>query len=231
VAFTDGGTVDFSASMPAKEWLPSLEMDELTQEGIATMAEDQAFVARMLSTLVQDERFVARELGRSLDLRHVGVLGHGMGGMAAVRSGFAYAPFKAIVTLDGCAWSMGGLAPHGSPAACSEKPLLVLLSGGGILGDSVAFARRHLEAFASPRVVRLEDTSHGTAADFGLFAPGARGGQALAAHRRVSACVLAFFDEFLRRRGSFAAALSTWRGADPIDLERMHQAASRAAKK
>ena len=228
VAFQDGETVEFDASMPSLEWLGPDRIDELVQEGISTMAEDQAFVARRLSTLVQDDRFAARELGRQLDLRRVGVMGHSMGGMAAVRAGFTYAPFKAIVTLDGYAWTAGGLTPHGSPAGASDKPLLVVVSASGVRGDSVAFARRHLDAFASPNVVRLDGTVHGSPTDVGLLSETHRA-ESVASHRRVARTVRAFFDEHLRYAGSFLQFAKARETVDMLDLDGILQNATRSA--
>jgi predicted dienelactone hydrolase len=229
VAFDNGTTIDFADGTGAIEALGADRMDERMQEGITTMAEDQAFVARMLPTLTSSARVNVRRLGRRLDLDRIAVTGHGMGGMAAVRAAFAYPAFKAAVTLDGCAWSTAGISPLGSPAAPSAKPLLVLLSEGGWRGDSLAFARRHLDAFRDPTIVRLERTRPSSVTDVGFLSPGTRAAADAAAHQEICDTVRAFLDEHLRGRGFFDDALTRLAGAERVDLHEVIETATRTA--
>jgi len=229
VAFENGHTVDYDESMPGQMSLGADRMDERVQEGIATMADDQAFVARMLRTMTGARRVNVRRLARQLDLDRVAVAGHAMGGMAAVRAAYTYSFFRAAVTFDGYAWHAAGISPLGSPAAPSPKPLLVLLSETGMRGDSLAFARRHLDAFRAPRIVRLRGTRPATVTDVGFLRAGGGATEDVAAHRRVTAAVRAFLDEHLRGQGFFDDSLTRIAGAERLDLGGMLGEATRTA--
>jgi dienelactone hydrolase len=229
VAFENGSTVGYDESMPGMMALGADRMDERVQEGIATMADDQAFVARMLPAMAGDRRVNVRRLARQMDLARVAVAGHAMGGMAAVRAAITYAFFRGAVTFDGYAWNAPGISPLGSPATPSPKPLLVLLSEAGMRGDSLAFARRHLDAFRDPRIVRLEGTRPASVTDAGFLRPGGGAPEDVAAHRRVCDTVRAFLDEHLRGRGFFDDALTRLAGAERLDLARMLGEATRTA--
>jgi len=183
----------------------------------------------MLATLAQDRRVNVRRLARQMDLERVAVAGHTMGGMAAVRAGYTYAFFSAVVSLDGYAWSAAGVSALGSPAVPSAKPLLLLLSDAGMRGDSLAFARRHLDAFRDPRIVRLHGTRPATVTDAGFLRPGGGTAEDRAAHRRVCDTVRAFLDEHLRHRGWFDHALAGIPGADRLDLVEMLDDVTRSA--
>jgi len=229
VAFEDGARVGYDESMPGMMTLGADRMDERVQEGIATMADDQAFVARMLPTMAGDRRVNVRRLARQMDLDHVAVAGHAMGGMAAVRATYTYAFFSAAVTLDGYAWNAAGVSPLGSPVAPCAKPLLVLLSDAGMRGDSLAFARRHLDAFRDPRIVRLRGTRPATVTDAGFLRPGGSTADDRAAHRRVCDTVRAFLDDHLRGRGFFDPAIARIAGAERLDLAGMLDDVTRSA--
>jgi predicted dienelactone hydrolase len=229
VAFENGRTVGYDESMPGRMAIDADRMDERVQAGIATMAEDQAFVARMLPGMASDRRVNVRRLGRQMDLDRIAVAGHAMGGMAAVRAAYTYRFFKSAVTLDGYAWTISGISPVGSPATPSAKPLLVILSESGVRGDTLAFARRHLDAFDAPRVVRLAGTRPGSITDTGFLNPDGPDDDADAAHRRVCDTLVAFLDEHLRGRGIFDAEIARMTGAEQIDLAGMLDAATRTA--
>jgi dienelactone hydrolase len=231
VAFENGRTVGFDDSMPGMEALGADRLDERVQDGIATMTEDQAFVARMLPAMRTDRRVRMRQLGRLMDLDRVAVAGHAMGGMAAVRAAYTYRSFRTAATLDGYAWSVAGISTLGSPATPSAKPLLVLLSGGELRGDSLAFARRHLDAFRAPSVVRLARTRPGSVTDVGFLNPGTHATEDAAAHRRVCDTLRAFFDEHLRGRGYFGDAIARRDDAEAIDLTQVLDRASRTARR
>ncbi len=229
VAFDDGGTVDFSESMPGMMGLDADRMDERVQEGIATMADDQAFVARMLPRMAGDRRVNVRRLAREMDLTRIAVAGHTMGGMAAVRSAYTYRFFSAAISLDGYGWTRSGLSAVGSPAAPCDKPLLVLLSEGSPRGDHTAFARRHLDAFRDPRIVRLAGTRPGSITDACFLNPGGASAEEAHAHRLICDTIRAFLDEHLMKQGFFDDALARLDGAQRIDLPAVLDDATRAA--
>jgi pimeloyl-ACP methyl ester carboxylesterase len=100
VAFSRGRTVPYEDGMDALDKLSSDEIDEMMWAGVSVMVADEVFVEKRIAYLDGDPA-VSNPFRNRLDLSHVGVVGHSMGGQAATRACLEYAVFKACACLDG----------------------------------------------------------------------------------------------------------------------------------
>ena len=108
-AFDREHGIGLAASMASRDQLTSDQIDGYMEDGVALMAEDQAFVAERLAAL-------APRLRHTLEGMPIGVMGHSMGGMAATLACSRFRVFAACASLDGLVW-----AREGSPRSASRR--------------------------------------------------------------------------------------------------------------
>ena len=157
-AFGDRGRLSLAESMVSRDQLTSDEIDGFMQDGVALMAEDQAFVASRLPA-------AAPRLHPAIDHRRIGVMGHSMGGMAATLSCWRYRLFSACASLDGLVWAREGLSPVGEPPNRVAKPFLLLLSSQFLPRDLSTAVRRYRRAWRDPSLCLVPGTRHNSVTD------------------------------------------------------------------
>ncbi|RYF52959.1 MAG: hypothetical protein EOO27_27355 [Comamonadaceae bacterium] len=130
-------------------------------QALAGPAADQrlpAFLDEAVATLVADQRFVldwlqgpdTGVLGGHLDLGHTGLVGHSIGGAAAIQTARADQRVKAGLDIDGTV--------YGSIAGLWQKPLMFLL-GSDHVGDLTIEMVLRLAA-GPTRSVTVQDAGH-----------------------------------------------------------------------
>lgn len=157
-----GHRLPLGRSMASRDRLTSDEIDGLMQEGVAAMAEDQAFVARNLVA-------AAPQLRGIIDAARTAVVGHSMGGMAATAACWRYRVFDACVSLDGLVWARDGNTALGEPPNPVAKPFLLLLAPQFLPPDFSVPARRYHRVWPRLALCLLPGSRHNSVSDLPLL--------------------------------------------------------------
>ena len=122
VQFPDGRVADGLQSLAQRLQGTMLEKSHVIDDSAAIWLADAEFVLNKLEQLNQDDNsfFYHR-----LDLNHIGMFGHSMGGSTALQLAAHDCRIKAAVNLDGALF--GYDIPHKI-----NKPSMVLLAGNGV---------------------------------------------------------------------------------------------------
>lgn len=164
-AFDREHGIGLAASMASRDQLTSDQIDGYMEDGVALMAEDQAFVAERLAAL-------APRLRHTLEGMPIGVMGHSMGGMAATLACSRFRVFAACASLDGLVWAREGVTPIGEPASAVAKPFLLLTSPQFLPSDLSVAVGRYRRAWQAPQLCLVAGGRHNSASDL----PRLRGG-------------------------------------------------------
>ena len=121
VAFPDGRVIDarFAPRLEDFDHLTVDQVDALGDKYAQILAKDDSFVLDQLQALNQDS--ASPFFGR-LNMAHVGVLGHSIGGAAAAEACFQDPRIQAALSLDG--WIFGSVARNGL-----AKPFMLIYEG------------------------------------------------------------------------------------------------------
>jgi len=121
VAFPDGRVIDarFAPRIEDFEHLTVDQVDAMGDKYAQILARDDTFVLDQLQALNQDP--TSPFFGR-LDMAHVGVAGHSLGGAAAAEACFQDPRILAALSLDG--WIFGSVARNGL-----AKPFMLIYEG------------------------------------------------------------------------------------------------------
>ena len=191
VAFSRGRTVPYEEGMDALDKLTSDEIDEMMWAGVSVMVADEVFVEKRIAYLDGDPA-VSNPFRNRLDLSHVGVVGHSMGGQAAI-TGLPRIRRIQSVCMPGWTQPIFYLRP--TP---SRKPFLLLMNstwGTSIISQSLA--QRYLAAWAAPEVFFIRGTKHNSFDDLPLLDPEERAkalSDPIKAHSVIAAIVVEFFE-------------------------------------
>jgi hypothetical protein len=191
VAFSRGRTVPYEDGMDALDKLSSDEIDEMMWAGVSVMVADEVFVEKRIAYLDGDPA-VSNPFRNRLDLSHVGVVGHSMGGQAAI-TGLPRIRRIQSVCMPGWTQPIFYLRP--TP---SRKPFLLLMNstwGTSIISQSLA--QRYLAAWAAPEVFFIRGTKHNSFDDLPLLDPEERAkalSDPIKAHSVIAAIVVEFFE-------------------------------------
>ncbi|HKU62350.1 MAG TPA: alpha/beta fold hydrolase [Gemmatimonadales bacterium] len=184
----DGGQgAGLAESMASRDQLTSDQIDGYMEDGVGTMAEDQAFVAEHLAALVP-------RLDRAVERMPVGVLGHSMGGMAATLACSRFRVFAACASLDGLVWAREGVTPIGEPANPVAKPFLLLTSMQFLPADLSVAVTRYRRAWRAPQLCLVAGGRHNSASDL----PRLRGTAATPEAERAAEVIRLAVVEFFR---------------------------------
>jgi hypothetical protein len=210
VAYPDGRVVTFDR----KKWkeqrpLPRLDpkgSDRFNLENYTIGAKDASFALDHLQTLDSGE--LASPFKGTLDLEHVGIFGHSLGGFVAGRAGELDQRFKACLNLDG--WNNGRPFLSDRPGGGPLQPFMSLGSKftgrddgrDGPKPDSRKFVEALFRQISSGSCwVVINGFEHSDCTDIPILsAPrdGAEGAKRTRNMQIVRAYTRAFFDKHLR---------------------------------
>lgn len=197
VVLEDGTSIDSKLVTTGND----AEDDRLAGVSVATRAADLSFALTQLERIERGE--LASPLTGRLDPDHAAVVGHSLGGAAAIQAGAQDPRFDAIINIDGFPYYVGS-RPY-------AQPLLAFVAGTGTGNpqSDKKYADRLTEALklSSARSYRLTvpDAGHFSFTDAPLFLPpipGLFGSLDRSRGPRITAdASLAFLDATLRGPG------------------------------
>lgn len=168
--------------------------EEWTRERIAERTADLLFVLNQLQTLNGGGDAL---LSGRMDLDHVGVMGHSLGGITAAQACQAAAAFAACLNLDGL--QRGGPFSAAADPTPTNQPFMMITKEREL---PPALAALFAAVPSGSYRVVLPEADHDSFTDGPLLRPALRPNQAEEILSQVRAYTLAFFEQTLRGRES-----------------------------